>query len=281
MALEHQPAVAPRGQIVFLHGLEGSADAGYILSFAQQALERGFGVHRLNMRTCGGTEALSETMYHSGLTADPLLVCRQIGQRGLGPVFVVGFSLGANVALKLAGELGSSDLVAGVCAVNAPIDLAACVREIDRPVNIVYARRFLKRLCDRVRRKNALSPQLYRTEELSSVRSIWEFDDRFTAPLFGFGTAANYYATQSARNFLNDVRVPTFAITAQDDPLVPFRIYNHEAFKQNPAITLLAPQRGGHLGFIARRAPRFWLDGVCLDWIEEILSGSLASRSLG
>ena len=98
--------VRARGQIVFLHGLEGSADAGYIASFAQQALERGYGVHRLNMRTCGGTEALSETMYHSGLTSDPRFVCEHIAARGLGPRFVVGFSLGANVALKLAGELG-------------------------------------------------------------------------------------------------------------------------------------------------------------------------------
>jgi predicted alpha/beta-fold hydrolase len=268
VAFEHQPPARARGQIVFLHGLEGSADAGYIASFAQQALECGYGVHRLNMRTCGGTEALSETMYHSGLTCDPRFVLDRLAGRNLGPRFVVGFSLGANVALKLAGELGANDLVSAVCAISAPIHLATCVRAIDRPANTLYARRFLSRLRDRVRRKNALLPQLYSTAGLERVGSIWEFDDQFTAPLFGFGNAANYYATQSACNFLNDIRVPTLAITAQDDPLVPFEIYGHEAFSRNPALTLLPPKHGGHLGFLSRSRPRFWLDGVCLDWLE-------------
>jgi predicted alpha/beta-fold hydrolase len=176
VAYEHQPAGQARGQIVFLHGLEGSADAGYIASFAQQALERGYGVHRLNMRTCGGTERLSETMYHSGLSSDPHFVCERLAARGLGPRFVVGFSLGANVALKLAGELGAASLLAGVCAISAPIDLAACVRTIDKPKNIVYARRFLNRLRDRVRRKSALSPNLYSVAGLDKVNSIWAFD---------------------------------------------------------------------------------------------------------
>ena len=127
VAFEHQPTGQAQGQIVFLHGLEGSSEAGYIASFSQQALERGYGVHRLNMRTCGGTEALSESMYHSGLTADPRFVCERLAARGLSHIFVVGFSLGANVALKLAGELSSSSLLAGVCAVCAPINLAHCV----------------------------------------------------------------------------------------------------------------------------------------------------------
>jgi len=276
VAYEHQPIGQARGQIVFLHGLEGSADAGYIVSFAQQALERGYGVHRLNMRTCGGTEPLSETMYHSGLTDDPRFVCERLTARNLGPRFLVGFSLGANVALKLAGELGASGLLAGVCAVSAPIRLADCVRVIDKPANFVYARRFVSRLCDRVRRKSSLSPHLYSTDGLDKVRSIWEFDDRYTAPLFGFGTAANYYATQSAGNFLGSIRIPTFVVTAQDDPLVPFEIYRHEAFEQNRALTLLAPAHGGHLGFLSRRRPRFWLDGVCLDWIDSVVKPNVS-----
>ncbi|HEY3458844.1 MAG TPA: alpha/beta fold hydrolase [Bryobacteraceae bacterium] len=268
VALEHQPLEPVRGQIVLLHGLEGSASAGYFASFAQEALVRGYGVHRLNMRTCGGTEDLCETMYHSGLTSDTKFILEQL----IPPVFIVGFSLGGNVALKLAGELGATDLLAGVCAISTPIDLATCVRAIDKPSNILYARRFLKRLRERVRRMNRLVPQAYSLDGLDEVRTIWEFDDRFTAPLFGFGTAANYYATQSAMNFLNAIRVPTLLISAKDDPLVPFEIYGHPAFQTNPALTLLATEHGGHLGFLARRKPRFWLDGTVLDWIDSIES---------
>lgn len=277
LVLEHQPNVVPRGQIVFLHGLEGSANAGYIQSFAQEALVHGFGVHRANFRTCGGTEELSETSYHSGLTSDTLTILQEIEARDLGPVFLVGFSLGGNVALKLAGELGETRLIAGTCAISTPIDLATCVRCIDKPSNLLYARRFLDRLRNRVSRKSKLSPHVYSTAELNQVRTIWEFDDRFTAPLFGFGTAANYYATQSAVRYLDRIRIPTLVICSKDDPLVPFEIYDHPAFRSNPALTLMGTEHGGHLGFLSRHRPRFWLDGVVLDWIGEMVSSSMAT----
>jgi uncharacterized protein len=257
---------------VFLHGLEGSADAGYIASFSQEALMRGFGVHRLNLRTCGGTEELCDTMYHSGLTSDTRFILERIRECRKQPAFVVGFSLGGNVALKLAGELGDSDLLMGVCAVSTPIDLAACVRTMDKRSNFLYTRRFVKRLCSRVRRKSKVAPHLYSSAGLDSVKSIWEFDDRFTAPLFGFGTAERYYATQSSASYLNAIRVPTLVICAKDDPLVPFEIYNHPAFRSNPALTLLAVEHGGHLGFLSRRRPRFWVDQTAMDWIDGVLS---------
>jgi uncharacterized protein len=276
LVLEHQPNIPSKGQIVFLHGLEGSASAGYIQSFAQEALVRGFGVHRANFRTCGGTEEICETSYHSGLTSDTLAILQEIAARELGPIFLVGFSLGGNVALKLTGELGQTNLIAGTCAVSTPIDLAACVRCIDKRSNLLYARRFLDRLRSRVRRKSVTSPHLYSTADLEDVKTIWEFDDRFTAPLFGFGTAANYYATQSAIGYLDGIRIPTLVVCSKDDPLVPFEIYDQPAFRSNPALTLIATEHGGHLGFLSRRSPRFWLDGIVLDWIGAIPSASLA-----
>ncbi len=276
VALEHQPRRDARGQIVLLHGLEGSADAGYLASFSQEALTRGFGVHRLNMRTCGGTEDLCETMYHSGLTGDTRAVLEELQRRKIGPLFLAGFSLGGNVALKLAGELGETCLLAGVIAISTPIDLARSVRAIDKPSNFLYARRFLDRLKGRVRRKSRISPGHYSEDGLDEVRTIWEFDDRFTAPLFGFGTAANYYATQSAIDFLPAIRVQTLIITAKDDPLVPFEMYDDPVFRNNPALTLIATEHGGHLGFLSLRRPRFWLDGFVLDWVEEEMANTIS-----
>jgi uncharacterized protein len=264
--LEHQPPGHPRGQIVFVHGLEGSADAGYIRSMAQAALERGFGVHRTNLRSCGGTEDLSETLYHSGLTSDTRFIVEAIQARQFGPIFLVGFSLGGNVVLKLAGELGESGLLAAACGVSVPLDLAECARTIARPSNFLYARRFLSRLKARVVRK-ALSSSLYSVAGLSSVRSIWEFDDRFTGPMFGFGNAENYYRTQSSAAFLESIRTPTLVVQAIDDPMIPFSVFAHRAFRVSPWLELLAVPRGGHLGFISRRPPRFWLDSVVLDWL--------------
>lgn len=274
VSFEHQPHGGARGQIVCLHGLEGCADAGYIASFSQQALERGFGIHRVNLRTCGGTEELCETMYHSGLTSDTRTILERIRSSRGEPVFLTGFSLGGNVALKLAGELGETKLLAGVCAISTPIDLAACARAMHKRSNFLYTRRFLKRLRSRVRRKSRLAPHLYTPEGLDRVHSIWEFDDRYTAPLFGFGTAANYYATQSAARYLDAIRVPALILCAKDDPIVPFEVYSHRAFDTNPALKLIATEHGGHLGFLSRHRPRFWADGVVLDWIEETIAAS-------
>src|ERR1039458_4691503 len=140
--------VAAVGEIVLLHGLEGSGKSGYMRGMAAAALREGFAVHRFHMRTCGGTERLCPTLYHAGLTSDLLGVLRQFQLEGRGPVFLVGFSLGGNVALKLAGELGDAvrPLLEGVAAVSTPIDLEASARRIGQPEHRFYERRFVRRM---------------------------------------------------------------------------------------------------------------------------------------
>jgi predicted alpha/beta-fold hydrolase len=265
------PPGEPVAQLILVHGLEGSSAAGYARSLAQAALEAGCAVDRFNMRSCGGTEHLSgRTLYHSGQTSDLLAVIRQLPRRA--PIFLVGFSLGGNVVLKLAGELGNSasHLIAGVMAVSTPIDLAACVRQLDRPSNIIYARRFVTRLKERVRAKERLTPGLFDLAGLDLVRNIYDFDDRFTAQAFVFGSADNYYATQSSNQFLDRIRVPTLLVQAKDDPLIPFSVYDHAAFTTNPHLRLLVVEHGGHLGFISKTRPRFWLDQVLVNWVLEV-----------
>jgi predicted alpha/beta-fold hydrolase len=160
-----QKPQAPRGDVIVIHGLEGSSQSGYAVSLAAAALDAGYAVHRFNMRSCGGTEHLALSNYHSGQTSDLLYVMREIKRASGLPLFAVGFSLGANVALKLAGELGEAgrDLLTGVCAVSAPIDLAACARALGEPRNFIYARRFLTRLKARVRRRHVQAPRCIRS----------------------------------------------------------------------------------------------------------------------
>lgn len=264
------PEGTSKGEVILVHGLEGSSASGYARSMSHHALERGFTAHRFNMRSCGGTDALANTGYHAGLTSDLLWVLRERRKLGAPPLFVVGFSLGGNMALKLAGELAEKgpELLAGVCAVSPPIDLAASVDAIERPANILYQNRFVARLKDRIRRRHVLAPEIYTLEHLPKIRTVREFDDHYTARLFGFGTAINYFRTQSSNQFLEHIRVPTLVIHAKDDPMVPFYSFDHPAFERNPCLKLIAVDHGGHLGFLARGSPRFWLDSVVLDWIE-------------
>jgi predicted alpha/beta-fold hydrolase len=267
-----RPDGDPRGEVILVHGLEGSSEAGYARSMAHAALQAGYATHRFNMRSCGGTESYASSNYHSGQTGDLLWVIRERKRLSGLPMYAIGFSLGGNVVLKMAGELGGSalELLAGVCSVSAPIDLAAAVAVLDRPANSIYRRRFVSRLKQRIRIRHRQAPERYTLAHLAKIRTVYEFDDYYTAPLFGFGTADNYYRTQSSNQFLEAIRVPTLLVQAKDDPLIPFSSYDHPAFARNPHLRLVAVDHGGHLGFISRRRPRFWLDGLVMDWLAGI-----------
>lgn len=268
---QRPPHARAKGEIVMVHGLEGSSAAGYMRSMSQLALEHGYATHRTNMRSCGGTEALCKTMYNAGLTSDTLAVIREIRQKHGGPVFLVGYSLGGNVSLKLAGELGETakGLLDGVCGVSTPIDLAASVRKMSRRENRIYEWRFLSRLKERIRKRAQSLPGVYDLEQLAKARTVYEFDDWITAPSFGFGSADNYYRTQSSKQFLPKIRIPTLLVQAKDDPLIPFDMFEDADVSENPFIRLVAVEHGGHLGFLANSNPRFWVDRIVLEWIEE------------
>jgi hypothetical protein len=272
LVITQRPVGVPVGQVVLLHGLEGSAESGYNRSMAWQALNAGFVAHRFHMRTCGGTENLCKTLYHAGLTSDLRAFLKQLRAENAGlPVFLIGFSLGGNVALKFAGEEGETELIHGVCAISAPIDLAASARRLGQADNRLYERRFLSRMKQRL-----LATGRYTQADLAGCETLWDIDDRVTAPSFGFGGAANYYGTQSAQNFLGAIRVPALLIQAKDDTFIPFEIFGHPAIAANKNLTLIATEHGGHLGFISKRAPRFWLDQMVPAFIRANLPTPVA-----
>ena len=265
LVTSQDPGSAPRGDIVMLHGLEGSAEAGYIRSLAAAALRAGYAAHTFHMRTCGGTEHLCKTLYHAGLTSDLASVLDEFRRASRRPVFLVGFSLGGNVVLKLAGELGETagERFRAVVAVSTPLDLAACARCLSERQNRLYEQRFIRRM-----RARLCATGRYHPEDFRGLRTIFEIDDRITAPSFGFGSAENYYRTQSAIGFVSRIRVASLLIQSRDDTLAPFDAFQSEAVRSNPRIEVLATEHGGHLGFLGRRPHRFWLDDAIVSWIS-------------
>lgn len=264
------PRGAAKGELLLVHGLEGSSDAGYMRSAAQTALASGFAVHRLNIRSCGGTEPLCNTLYHAGLTNDLRFVLERLRERSELPLYLAGFSLGGNMVMKLAGELGERgrELLSGVAGISVPLDLRACAEALNRPQCWLYQNRFLRNMEARLRRRHQLMPEVFTLDGLAGVRSVYEFDDRITAPFFGFGNATGYYGTQSAGLFLDAIRVPALLIHAKDDPMIPLQTYDHPAFGRNPHLELVAVDHGGHVGFLAKGADRFWADGVLSEWMS-------------
>lgn len=258
LILRQRPQGQPRGRIVLLHGLEGSSEAGYMVSMAGAALEAGYAVDRFNFRSCGAAEGLSTTMYHAGLTVDVASYLETLSE----PVYLVGYSLGGNVALKLAGELGERGIgrLAGVCAVSTPLDLHACVQRLAARENRLYQHRFVSRMKQRLEARNVAG--------VDGLRTVFDIDDHYTSRSFGFRDAVHYYQTQSSLQFVAQIRVPTLLVQAKDDPLIPFALFQSAGIRENPNIELLATDHGGHLGFFARRAPRIWIDPVLLEWIS-------------
>ena len=179
--------------------------------------------------------------------------------------------MGGNQVLKLAGEWGDSapTTVASAAAVSPALDLARCADALDLRENFLYQWRFVAGLKARLRRKAHLFPELYRTEGLKQVRSVRQFDDLFTAPHFGFGTATNYYAQASAVRVVSCISLPTFILAAADDPFIPIASFRDPALADNPHITLLTASNGGHVGFLASISPgedRFWAENRVVEF---------------
>ncbi len=250
-----QPAPATRPLLLALHGLEGSSRAHYMQGLADKAFARGFSVILLNQRNCGGTEHLAETLYHSGLTQDADRVIREIGAEGVERIVVAGYSLGGNLALKLAGDYADAPPAAlrGVCAVSPVLELGACVGALERRRNFVYQWNFVRGLKARMRRKALTHPGTFTVVRLPEVRSVRQFDELFTAPHFGFEGADDYYHRASAMRVVDRIRVPTLIITAEDDPFVPVDPFRDPRLTGNVHIRLMMTRHGGHCGFVSER----------------------------
>jgi predicted alpha/beta-fold hydrolase len=245
--------------MIIWHGIEGSSESAYMLSTAQKSFSAGFNVIRMNLRTCGGTEHLTPTIYHGGLTEDlRAVVSELIEQDRLSRLLLVGFSLGGNMVLKLAGEYGDNppQQVLAVCAVSPSIDLQASAQLILKRSNWLYQQDFVRRLKRRLRVKHKLFPDQYDISGLSSVRTLREFDDRFTSRAHGFEGADDYYYRASSIRVIDKIRIPTLIIHAEDDPFIPFGPMLDPAIINNPYILLVATKKGGHVAFLAAKPLR-------------------------
>lgn len=260
--------------VVLWHGIEGSSDAVYMLATARKAFAAGFNVVRMNLRNCGDTEKLTPTLYHGGLTEDLReVVAELINKDGLSKLFLIGFSLGGNMVLKLAGEYGDEapPEVLGVCAVSPSIDLGASADLITQGSNWLYHRDFLRRLKSRIRFKQRLFPERYDLSEMRRVRTIIEFDDQYTSRAHGFDGAADYYYRASAIRVVDQIKIPTLVIHGQDDPFIPFAPIADPALIENPFILLLAPERGGHVAFVGSpttHEDRFWAENRVVEFCK-------------
>jgi predicted alpha/beta-fold hydrolase len=274
-----QPDRASRPTLLALHGLEGSSAAHYMRGLAAKALAAGFNAILLNQRNCGGTENLGPGLYHSGLIDDAAFVIREIGTTdGILCVVVGGYSLGGNLALRLAGTHPPADLPAlkAVCAVSPVLELEACVRALERRPNFAYQWNFVRNLKGRMQRKQACFPERFDLSRLRDIRTVRQFDAAFTAPFFGFASAEDYYHRAAALRVVEHIRIPALVITAEDDPFVPVEPFRDPKLTENPNITLIVTRHGGHCGFLADAGPSddgYWAENAIIEFARTHASG--------
>jgi predicted alpha/beta-fold hydrolase len=265
--------------LVIVHGLEGSSDSNYVRGIAEKAFHGGFHVVRMNQRNCGGTEPLTPTLYNSGMSGDYGAVFEELsnGDR-FEQIFFAGYSMGGNLVTKMAGEFGSAipKALRGVCAVCPALDLGACADALERTENYLYLRHFVAGLMSRYARKQKLFPERYPKNGSRPIRTVRQFDDVITAPQFGYRDAQDYYDHVGAKRVAANVRVPLLMITAQDDPFVIYASFLAARISDNPAIRFVAPEHGGHCGFISKHSgtERFWAEQRIVDFCKAIWRSS-------
>ncbi len=267
--------------VVLVHGLEGSSSSQYVVGNADKLWRAGFNVVRMNMRNCGGTDALSPTLYHSGLSSDVVAVLQWCILRGCEQIVLAGYSMGGNLVLKAAGELGcdAPRQLAGVVAVSPPVDLRQSADALHHPSNRIYERRFLRGLKARFLRKVLLFPAVFNPRVLAPVRSIRDFDEYAMSPYCGFTGADDYYACSGAAHVADRIAVPTLVLHALDDPFIRLTAATRATLHANPCVQLIEPSHGGHCAFLEDPAPGYdgyWAERQLLRFVETQVEAAAA-----
>ena len=239
--------------LIVVHGLEGSSESQYMTGVARNGLAAGMNVVLMNQRNCGGMDHCAPTLYNSSLSGDVAAVAKNVTENdGVASFALVGFSMGGNLVLKLAGEWGSDHPAQfrAVAAVCPAMDLAASADALHEPANRIYEWYFLLQLFRRFRGKAKMFPADFDVRRLRGVSSLRLFDDRVTAYYCGFAGADDYYQRAAAANVVDRVAVPALIIHAANDPFIRMRAETLQCIASNPNITYVETGDGGHCAFV-------------------------------
>lgn len=274
-----RPAGGGRRPLVALvHGLAGSEASNYMVANARHLVAQGWPVLRLNLRGAGPSRLTAAGHYHAGRTEDLAKALRSLpADLARDGIVLYGYSLGGNLVLKFMGEGGHGLEVLAAVAVSAPIDLAGtCARMLSRR-NFIYQRFMLNAM-----KREALAPgaalSAGERAAIAAARNVYEFDERFIAPRFGYKDARDYYESNSAKRFLAGIARPALIVHALDDPWIPAACYAAVDWRGLPMIEAALTPRGGHLGFHGRGSRVPWRDRMAALWLEQKLqleSGSI------
>ncbi|MGO9433463.1 MAG: YheT family hydrolase [Terracidiphilus sp.] len=275
-----QPAKvrSERLTMVIVHGLEGSSSSPYVRGNSARAWKAGCNVVRMNMRSCGAGKDLSPTIYHAGRSEDVAAVMAELARTHLIRSFaLVGYSMGGNLVLKLAGELGGAPpaYLKAVVGVSPLMDLDASAAALHEPQNRLYESRFLGDLIKHIRHMAELYPDLYTADSLDKIRTMRQFDDQIVARYGGFTDADDYHRSVASSNWVQDITVPTLILHALDDPFIRMTAETRAKLRANSRVRLVETRHGGHCAFLSpdHGDEGFWAERTLLDFLLMTVEG--------
>lgn len=256
--------------IVMVHGLCGSHQSPYLIRMTKRLEAVGLRVARINLRGCGSGRGLAKRMYHAGRSEDVFEAIKRLKDEiPESPLVLIGFSLGGALTIKMAGELNvlGKEFLQEVIAVSPPLELHSSVVMIGKPENAVYENYFVRFLRDEVHYRHRKFRELPRVRLPRNLK-MYEFDQIYTAPYYGFKDARDYYNKCSAANFVSEIALPCKILLSEDDPIVSSTTLDSLDFPEN--IEVYKTKKGGHMGYLGNPngdKGLYWLDSVLMDWI--------------
>lgn len=258
--------------VIILHGLEGNASRKYVLGMVNIFNRGHYDTVSMNFRGCSGEPNRLLRFYHSGDTGDLHQVVQYITATGrYKTIHIVGFSLGGNVTLKYIGEQSDNinPLIKSAVAISVPCDLKDSSIQLEKPHNVIYMKRFIRDLGQKLLLKQQRFPEQISLAGYNTIRTFHQFDDRYTAPLHGFPDAEEYWRQSSSKPYLKDIRIPTLLINALDDPFLGPGSFPYEIARENPHLFLETPHYGGHVGFVTFGDTDYWSEKRAFRFINE------------
>jgi len=256
---------------ILSHGLEGCSSRSYIKGMARALNDNGWDALAWNYRSCSGEPNHQLRSYHNGVTDDLAWVIDHAGKkRPYQQIALIGFSLGGNLTLLHIGRETPNPMISKAVVFSVPCDLASSAQTLAKPANVLYMKRFLKMLHQKVREKKQLMPERIDDTGFDQIKNFKDFDDRYTAPIHGFTDARDYWTKCSSKPFIPDIRIPTLIVNAVNDPFLPEACYPFKEAESNQHITLLTPESGGHVGFVCfNRQNLYWSEKTAVRFLNQ------------
>ncbi len=251
--------------VIISHGLEGSTRQPYALGMGRMFNQHGWDSLAWNFRSCSGEINRSKLLYHAGITGDlKHVIFHALATYPYKEIMLIGFSLGGNITLKYIGDECDNlpPQITKACTFSVPCDLYACIRSLSSGINRVYLNRFLVTLKAKMLKKAAMFPDVFAGIDIEKIQDFIDFDNKITAPFYGFKDATHYYVSCSSKHSIRKIRIPTLIVNAQNDPFLHPACFPHEECQRSSCVYFESPYDGGHEGFIKRS-----LHGVY--WSEE------------